>query len=396
MMSHVLWYPGHDLLLGDIVRAENCKLYDSVGREYVDLESGVWCTSIGHGNPRVLRAISEQSARMSHAGFCYSSGVVERAAMEVLSLLGLDGGKCVFLCSGSEAVEYGVRVAKQLLLHPMLMTMADSYFGAYGSASIRSEGEWFCFDWFQCSACPNSGDCDESCEHWAAIPYDRIGGFLLEPGSSSGLVRFPPGKLIRNIVRTIKESDGLVLVNEVTTGVGRTGAWFGHQHYDLTPDIVAMGKGIGNGYPVAVTALGPSVAQRLGDSEVKYAQSHQHDPLGAAVVLEVISAIREEGLIERGREIASVLVEGLERIKARTGRIKEIRARGLMIALELIDDSETSLTVRTHRGLADRGFVLCRRPGTSVLRIDPSLTIDVEDITRFLEALEDALGSDIY
>jgi acetylornithine/N-succinyldiaminopimelate aminotransferase len=207
-------------------------------------------------------------------------------------------------------------------------------------------------------------------------------------------VRFPLEKLIRNIARTIKRSDGLVLVNEVTTGVGRTGTWFGHQHYDLEPDVVAMGKGIGNGYPVSVTAMGPSVMARLGDSEVQYAQSHQNDPLGAAVVLEVIEAIREEGLIERGREIGALLLRGLERIKERTGMIREIRARGLMAALELVDDSDASLTVRTHRGLVKRGFIVGRRPRTSVLRIDPSLTIDREDVERFLDALEDELATD--
>jgi acetylornithine/N-succinyldiaminopimelate aminotransferase len=198
--------------------------------------------------------------------------------------------------------------------------------------------------------------------------------------------------VIRNIVRTVKKDDGFLLVNEVTTGVGRTGAWFGHQHYGIKPDVVALGKGIGNGYPVSVAALGPAVIDRLGDAEVKYAQSHQNDPLGAAVVLEVIGTIREEGLIERGRRVSAVLVEGLEKVKARTGMVKDIRARGLLVALELKDDPSTSLTIKTHRELARRGFVLARRAGTSVLRIDPSLTIDIEDVERFLKALEDVLG----
>ncbi|MCL6614137.1 MAG: aminotransferase class III-fold pyridoxal phosphate-dependent enzyme [Firmicutes bacterium] len=78
----VIWYPGHDLLLGDVVRAENCHLYDSEGKKYVDLESGVWCTAIGHGNPRILRAIAEQSARIAHTGFGYSNEIVEEAARE--------------------------------------------------------------------------------------------------------------------------------------------------------------------------------------------------------------------------------------------------------------------------------------------------------------------------
>jgi acetylornithine/N-succinyldiaminopimelate aminotransferase len=390
--SRLLWYPGHELLLRDMVRAENCHLYDSRGNKYVDLESGVWCTSIGHGNPRLLRVLADQAARIGHTGFCYSTGIVEDAAKEILSLLEFQDGKCVFLCSGSEAVEYGVRVAQSVAGRPLLMTMADSYFGAYGSASTKQQDEWYSFDWTACAACPYSGECSKQCEHWAAIPHDDIGGFLLEPGSSSGLVRFPPEKLVRNIVALVRANGGLVLVNEVTTGIGRTGMWFGYQHYGIAPDIVAMGKGIGNGYPVSVTAFAPSVIDRLGGRPVKYAQSHQNDPLGAAMAREVVAIIREEGLIERGRRVAAMLLSGLQAIRDRTDRIAEIRSRGLMVAVELRDDAENSLAIRTHRELVRRGYVICRRPGVKTFRIDPSLTIAEDDIRGFLETFEAVLA----
>lgn len=393
-MSRFIWYPGYDVLLRDIVRAENCSLFDSDGRRYVDLEAGVWCTSIGHGNPRVLRAIAEQSARIAHTGFCYTSEIVEEVAKEILSLLGFEGGRCVFLCSGSEAVEYGVRVAQSIDDRPLLMIMADSYCGAYGSARRKHPGEWFSFDWTECASCPHSGGCGEHCERWAAIPWDRIAGFLLEPGSSSGLVRFPPEKLIRGIAAVMNDTNGLLLVNEVTTGVGRTGEWFGYQHYGVSPDIVAMGKGIGNGYPVSVTAMAPAVVNRLGDEPVNYAQSHQNDPLGAAVVREVIKTIREEKLVERGRDLAAALLGGLERIRAESGMIREIRARGLLVALELEDDPDGAFADRVHRELARRGFVLARRPHTSVLRVDPSLTIEKEDIEGFLKTLAAVLAQE--
>ena len=393
-MTNLFRYPGHELVLTDIVRAENCYLYDSGGKRYVDIESGVWCTSIGHGNPRIGRVIAERLGTICHTGFCYTSEIVEEAAQEILDLLGFGGGRCVFLCSGSEAVEYGVRIAWSIIDRPMLMTMADSYFGAYGSAREKQGNEWFCFDWIGCADCPKSKQCDEHCEHWASIPFDGIGGFLLEPGSSSGLVRFPPAKLIRAIVDRVKENDGLLLVNEVTTGVGRTGKWFGYEHYGISPDIVAMGKGIGNGYPVSVAAFSPQVMERLGDKPVNYAQSHQNDPLGAAVAREVIRVIREDGLIERGREIAAVLMDGLKGIQARTGRIREVRGRGLMIAIELNDDDERSFAVRTHRELVSRGFILGLRPGTSVFRLDPSLTIERGDIDQFLRTFEDVLAEE--
>jgi acetylornithine aminotransferase len=391
-MSRIFWYPGYELLATDIVRAEGCYLYDSDGKKYLDLESGVWCTCIGHGHPRMLRVLTEQSERICHTGFIFSSHVLEEAATELLSLFGFDGGKCVFLCSGSESVEYGVRVAQAISERPLLMTMADSYFGAYGSAMRRSEDEWFSFDWFECAGCTHSEPCTEDCEHWAVIPFDRIGGFLLEPGSSSGLVRFPPTKLVRRIVETVKDGGGSILINEVTTGIGRTGRWFGYEHYDISPDIVALGKGVGNGYPVSVTAFAPGVVGKLGGEAIEYAQSHQNDPLGAAVATEVIRVIREEELIERGRAIGEMLGSGLEKIKHRTGRIREIRQRGLLIAVEVEDGLEAAYADLVLKRMVERGYMMARRPGLSVLRIDPPLTIQREDIEEFLSTFEDVLS----
>jgi acetylornithine aminotransferase len=387
----ILWYPGHELILPDIVRAEGSRLVDAAGKEYLDFESGVWCAAIGHANPRVLRAIAEQGARFGHAGFNYSGAVVEEAAREVLALAGLGGGACVFLCSGSEAIEYGVRAVQSVLDRPLLMTMTDSYFGAYGSASKRAENEWFSFDWAPCAECPSSRTCDEACPHWAAIPRGRIGGFLFEPGSSSGLVRFPPEKVVRSVEKLVRENDGFFLVNEVTTGL-RTGEWFGYRRYGVSPDVVAMGKGIGNGYPVSVTAFSPRVIRRLGGRPVKYAQSHQNDPVGAAAVRAVISVIREEGLIERSGTLGAVLFDGLRGIAARTGRVRDVRGRGLMAAVELVDDPACSRTTRAHLSLIRRGFVVGKRPGVSVLRLDPPLTLAREDLDAFLSTFEDVLA----
>jgi acetylornithine/N-succinyldiaminopimelate aminotransferase len=271
--------------------------------------------------------------------------------------------------------------------------MADSYFGAYGSAWKRDESEWFSFDWTPCAACPDDRTCDGTCKHWAAIPFSRIGGFLFEPGSSSGLVRFPPAKLIKSIVTTVHTAGGLVQVNEVTTGIARTGRWFGYQHYDISPDIASMGKGIGNGYPVSVTAFAPGITDRLGGRQVMYAQSHQNDPLGAAVAREVIRVIEEDGLVARSAEMGKFLAGGLEEIRTRTRRIREIRGRGLLVAVEMEDGKEETLTRKALRNLLDQGFVLAHRSGYGILRVDPPLTIDPGDIEAFLENFEEVLAA---
>jgi len=390
-MSHLFWYPGYDLPLRDIVRAENCYLYDKAGNRYVDLESGVWCTSIGHCHPEILRVLNEQAALIAHTGFSFSNDIVEEAAAAVLELYGFEGGRCMFLCSGSEAVEFSVRATQTVNTRPLLMTLSDSYFGAYGAARQQAADEWFVFDWFECVGCETAGDCTVDCRRWADIPFDKIGGFLFEPGSSSGLVRFPPEKLIRSIVAAVQAHDGLVVVNEVTTGFGRTGKWFGYQHYRISPDIVAMGKGVGNGYPVSVAAFSPDMAARLADQPVMYAQSHQNDPLGAAIALAVIRTIVTEQLIERGRQVGATLIGGLEGLKARTGRIVALRARGLKAAVELQDDAQATRTTWVQKELVRNGYVLAQRPGLNVLRVDPALTIEARDIADFLAVFEKVL-----
>jgi len=183
-----------------------------------------------------------------------------------------------------------------------------------------------------------------------------------------------------------------VLVNEVTTGIGRTGTWFGYQHHDLSPDIVAMGKGIGNGYPVSVTAFHPGVIDLLGDQPVMYAQSHQNDALGAVIAREVLQIIKDEGLIEKSRDASDLLEAGLKRIGAKSKHIREIRIRGLICAIELNDNSDRAFTSAIYHSLVEKGYVLIQRHGTNVLRLDPCLTIGLEEIKGFLEVFDALLN----
>ena len=378
-------YPffGHAMILPDIVRAENCSLFDAEGNRYVDLEAGVWCTSVGHGNEAVKQAVVRQMDAVAHVGFCYGSSVVEDAAGTVQGLIGHEGGRCAFLCSGSEAVEYGVRVMRKLLDGARVMTMADSYFGAYGDAAGRGDG-WFVFDWFECGECRREA-CSSDCPRWASIPFEEIGGFLFEPGSSSGFVRFPPARLMESIDRVLKDKGGLFMVNEVTTGVGRTGKWFGYQHYAVRPDIVAMGKGLGNGYPVSVASLSAGVASRLGDMPIPYGQSHINDPLGAAVVRAVVNEIKGKNLLERAAGLSEILLSGLQAVAAASPRDLAVRGRGLMAVMSLGLDPADAASF--HESLVRRGFICALRPGSDVLRIDPALTIDEADLHAFLDTL---------
>jgi acetylornithine aminotransferase len=306
----------------------------------------------------------------------------------VLSTVGLPQGKCVFLSSGSEAVEFGVQVARRLTEQPLLLTLSDSYLAAYGSAGRKSPDEWISFDWSVCTACSHAEQCDPACRHLRKIPFERIGGLVFEPGSAGGLVRFPPTRLVQALAERVKQAQGLIVVDEVTTGLGRTGAWCGFEHYNLQPDVVALGKGLGNGYPLSAVALAGHIPGRLEDSSFHYAQSHQNDPLGCAIAKEVITVLKEEALVERSARVGADFLQELQQVGERRDVVKDARGRGLMIALEFKHDDRVSWATSTYRRLLEHGFLVGCKPAFNVVRFYPPLTIGEEDIARLLEELE--------
>jgi len=383
-MKHVYNCTGYAQKIPSITAARGIFLSDDQGKRYMDLESGVWCTSVGHNNPRVNRVITKQINSLTHAGYCYSHQVLEQASKAVLDAAGFDSGKCVFLCSGSEAIEISRQISRHLSGNSISMTLHDSYLGSYSSVTDRTRN-WFVFNWEQCAACQKSSRCDSSCRVLKDIP-GNISDFTFEPGSSSGFVRFPPRALIRILAQIVRNNNGKVIANEVTTGIGRTGKWFGYQHYDLQPDLIAMGKGIGNGYPVSVTAISKSTMDELEKKPFRYVQSHQNDPLGAAVALRVIQEIRDNGLIEKAGQLGGKFLSELESLV--DGQIiYAARGRGMMLAVDLAD-RETAEYI--HDDLIAQGYIVGNR-GTT-FRIDPPLIITLEDFRGFVSAFKKAIA----
>lgn len=390
-MQHVLQC--HEMVKSDMVRGEGCYLFDTHGNRYADFEAGVWCTALGHGHPRIQARLQAQAAQIMHVGYRYTPAVVEEAALTVLGTLPLAGGKCTFLSSGSEAVEFAVQTTRRLAppRRPLLLTFSGSYLAAYGSAGRRDEEAWFELDMEPCLACPRASDCDPSCDHLAAIPFHRIAAFVLEPGNTWGTVKLPPGTLVANIADKIRQHQGLIVVNEVTTGMGRTGAWWGFGHYDLEPDMVAMGKGLGNGYPISAVAMTAALAEHLEDGSFRYAQSHQNDPLGCAVAEEVIVVLREESLVARSRRVGSEFLAQLRDLADRCPGIRQIRGRGLMIAMELEHDADSPSATAMQAELLQRGQLVGANPAANLLRFYPPLVIGEEEIEGLVHDLEELL-----
>ena len=378
-MQHVFNSTGHELKFKNFVRAEKCSLFDEEGQSWLDLESGVWCTSLGHSHPEIVKVLADQAALMMHSGYCYLHPLINEAAGKILEIAGLTGGKGVFLSSGSEAVEYAVKAVQSATAKPRFLTMKNCYLSAYGTSGERAGGQWLEFDWM-------GGDDPD------AIDYSEVAAFVFEPGSSLGLVQFPPEDLVRTMAGRVKAAGGYVVVNEITTGIGRTGRWFGFNHYGLHPDAVAMGKGLGSGYPVSCVALSPALVDHIDLRRFHHAQSHQNDPLGAAVAKKVIEIIERQGLLQRADRLGAIIRERLNEMKLRYGLIKEVRGRGLMMAIEFLPDPDRSLAALVNEELLRRRIILVKRPHHEILRMDPALTVEEAQIDIFLESMEEILA----
>lgn len=378
-MEHVFFCTGHELKIPNIIKSKGLYLYDEHGKSYVDLESGVWCTSLGHNNTEINGIIKNQIETVMHSGFCYSNEIVEKSAKSILKVAGFNNGKSVFLCSGSEAIEIARQIAKHLTEKSVSLTLHDSYLGAYSSITDKSRN-WHLLNWEHCKTCLDIEKCDLSCEVLQNIPKD-VSEFIFEPGSSSGFVRFPPKALIHNIVQIVRDNGGKIIVNEVTTGIGRTGKWFGYQHYDIAPDFIAIGKGIGNGYPVSITLINEPTCRQLELKPFHYSQSHQNDPLGASIVNGVIQYIEENNLISKAEKNGLLLHNHLESL-IDNEIITEVRGRGLMFA---VDVKNKAITNSIYNDLVEDGYLVGNR-GT-LFRIDPPLTITETEIDEAIKVL---------
>jgi 4-aminobutyrate aminotransferase-like enzyme len=385
-MRHTSNYSIHELKIPNIIDSYGVYLIDDNGKQYMDLESGIWCSALGHKNKKINDVIKKQIESVIHAGFCYSTEIVEKAAKEILSLTGFKNGEVTFLSSGSEAIEIIRQITRHISDHKITLALHDAYLGSYSSV-ITKDKDWHIFNWQHCESCKRKRNCSVNCNKFKDLP-DNISEFLFEPGSASGFVRFPPKSMIQNLVDIVRNNGGKIVANEVTTGIGRTGKWFGYQHYGITPDMIAIGKGIGNGYPVSVAIVNSATTKEINkDRSFGYLQSHQNDPLGAAISREVIRQIKDNDTIKYAEENGSIFLSQLNALV--DGKIVlKIRGRGLMFAVEM---SNKEVGDEIYNELIDQGFIVCNRKG--LLRIDPPLVTTKEEFNKFINTFKSIINA---
>lgn len=367
--------------------AEGCELIDPDGRRYLDLISGISVSSLGHGHPRVREAIHRQADRFLHVmvyGEFILSPQVELAS-ELTSLLPASLGSCYFTNSGSEAVEGALKLAKRATGRTELVSFEKSYHGStHGALSVGGA------EWQKRAFRPLLPDVRQ-------LPFndlvalsnisERTAAVILEPIQAEAGVRVPDPGYLQAVRKRCDETGTLLLLDEIQTGMGRTGTLFRFEAEGIVPDVLILGKAFGAGLPLAAFLASPQLMRTLAhDPVLGHITTFGGHPLSCAAALAGLQVTREDQLHQRARVAGEQFMKRLKH-----SRILQIRGEGLLLALDL--GSET-LVQRLIPELAAHGIIsdwFLFAP--DCLRIAPPLILDESGIERACTTILDCLDA---
>ena len=388
------------------VRGEGVWLYDAGGNPYLDAYNNVAC--VGHCHPHVVQAIARQAASLNtHTRYLHET--VLDYAERLLATFPPEIGHVMFTCSGSEANDLALRVAKTCTGGTGFIVTETAYHGVT-SALVElspSLGLPLAKDsHVRLVPAPRPAG-DDTGEIFARHVRDalddmkrngiRPAGLLVDTiFSSDGVFADPPG-LLRPAVDAIRAAGGLFIADEVQPGFGRTGGeMWGFARHGVIPDLVTMGKPMGNGHPVAGMAARPEVLAEFG-ARSRYFNTFGGNPVSAAAGIAVLEVIGSEGLMENARRTGAYLHEGLRQLQSRHALIADIRGAGLFIGMELRRGgvAGTPATEAT-KGIVNllrerRVLVSAAGPHANVLKIRPPLVFGTEHADLLIERLDQAL-----
>jgi predicted acetylornithine/succinylornithine family transaminase len=381
-LDHCPFMPTYGAPAVRIVRGEGCKLWDEQGNEYLDFLAGIAVVGLGHANPEIADAIAEQARTLVHVSNLYGTVPGTDVAITLDRLLG-GGGQIFFTNSGAEAIECAIKLARKWGGHGRYGVVS-----AYGSfhgrtlGALHATGQPAKWEGFQ--------PLPEGFRHVAwndlaaleAAIDPSVAAVLLEPIQGEGGVHPATAEYFEGVRRLCDERGLLMIVDEIQTGLGRTGEWFGFQHFGVEPDVVTMAKALGNGMPIGACWAKREVAAvfQPGDHGTTYGGQ----PLAASAAratLEILERVNAPQLAERaGAEFRHLLeiVEG----------VVQVRGLGLLLAAELA----VGLDAKAVAADLLRGGLIVNAVSPTALRFAPPLIVSETEIAQAVDLLSAVLA----
>ncbi len=394
-----------------IAKAEGIWIEDVAGRRYMDFH-GNSVHHIGYGHPRLVAAIKRQLDDLCFAPRRFACEPAVELAEKLGQLAPGDLSKVLFTTGGSDAIEVALKVARAATGRFKTLSFWDAFHGAgYGAASVGGEatfrsgiagplmtGAEHVAPWASRNCAYGHDSLEASaraCANMIAYVLGREGDFaavVAEPMRATPLV---PAPGFWKAVREACDRHGTLLIfDEIPTGLGKTGKFFSHEHDGVTPDILVLGKALGGGILPIASVIARRDLDVAGDYAIGH-YTHEKNPVTARAALTTIAIIEDEGLPDRAAELGAMAMARLSELMTRSPHIGEVRGRGLMMGVELVEDRDS---YRPARALAERVYYRCLEEGLSfkisagnVLTLSPPLVIDRADLDRALGIVERAI-----
>jgi acetylornithine/N-succinyldiaminopimelate aminotransferase len=373
-----------------LVRGEGCYVWDVDGNRYLDLLAGIAVNSLGHAHPLVLAAITSQAATLGHVSNFFATPPQIALAERLLALLGsadgADGadGKVFFTNSGTEANEAAFKATRRTGRTRIIAAEGAFHGRSMGSLAITSKPAYR--EPFE----PLPGDV-------VFVPYgdvdaleeavtDETAAFVVEAIQGEAGVIEPPAGYLRAAREITSARGALLWLDEIQTGVGRTGAWFAHAQDDVVPDLVTLAKGLGSGFPIGACIGVGAAARLLGPGS--HGTTFGGNPLASVAGLATLAVIERDGLLEHAVAIGDHLVAGVAGL--RHPQVVGVRGRGLLRAIVLRDQIAPQVVAVA----LDAGFIV-NAPTPDVIRLAPPLIVTSDQVDTFIAALPGLLDSAI-
>ena len=400
-----------------IVKEEGCYYFGADGKNYLDFTSGIAVTNTGHRHPKIVQSIKDAADQLVHG----PSGVIMYESILQLSKnLGevLPGDlDCFFFAnSGTEAIEGALKLAKFVTERPYVVSFTGCFHGrSLGALSVTtSKSKYRKFlqpshlsyqiPYADAKSCPEGMDPEVYCVEQLEKDFKRlfkhqvtpeeVACVILEPVLGEGGYIIPPKSWVKRIREICDEHAILLIFDEVQTGFGRTGEWFASQYFGVTPDIMAIAKGIASGLPLSATVASKELMKKWPIG--MHGTTFGGNPIACSVALTTLEIFHEENLVENSKVVGAYATKKLNELKAKYAIISDVRSVGLMIGIEISNletgepDGQAVMKILDYALEEGVLFYLCGNVG-EVIRMIPPLTVTKEQIDDGLKMLEKAI-----
>jgi 4-aminobutyrate aminotransferase-like enzyme len=391
---------------------QGCVLRDVDGNEYIDFSSGIYVTTLGHCHPKISEAIASHAGQLMNA-HDFTTPIKTELVEKLADVLPGDLTGFQFYDSGTAAVEAGMRVLRAASgKNEMLSCFHDFHGKTYGAVSlaqirspvygaVRAPGMHMLPrpDVYRPTWTKEDGTIDTDAyirfyaEYMNKATVNDVAGFVLEPIQGWGGSVVPPDDFFPKLRKFCDEAGVLLMADEVLTCWGRTGKWLCMEHWDVLPDVVSLGKGFGNGFPVTCVAVREQHKESF--ERISASSSYGGNPMACAAALAAIQVIEEEHLLEHALRLGEVALQRMQKMKAEHAIVGDVRAKGCLMGIELVKDRTTK------EPLEEAGTMIYQKafskglawiPAGHILRMSPPIVMDEDTLLKGLDIIDQAIG----